>query len=93
MQEYFGVRSAGSRSPEIPKRTWIGKTLDAFVEFRLATRIDQERYRIVYKRTRKDTLHKFGNLYHKLQEKRNTKRDEKSMRLPGIDWQDPSSGA
>ena len=55
--------------------------------------MDDERYVIVYKRTRKDTLLKFGSLCHKLQEKQNAKRDEMSMHLPGIDWHDPGSGA
>jgi hypothetical protein len=93
LQEYFGFRSTGSRSPEIPKRTWVKKTLDALVEFRLATRVDDERYVIAYKRTRKDTLLKFGSLCHKLQEKQNAERDEKPMLLPGINWQDRGSVA
>lgn len=92
IQDYFGFRSTGPRSPEIPKRAWVKKTLDALVEFRLATRVDDERYVIEYKRTRRDTLLKFGSLCHQLQEKQNAKRDEMSMHLPGIDWQDPGSG-
>jgi hypothetical protein len=62
MQEYFGFQSAGPRSPGIPKAKWIRKALDALVAFRLASQKSDGQYTVGYKRTRGDTLKKFGKL-------------------------------
>ena len=86
LQEYYGFQSTGARSPEIPKRAWVTRALNALVEFKLAVRKNEDRYIVNYKRTRGDTLLKFGRLWHALEEKRSADKTEKTMLLPGVDW-------
>jgi hypothetical protein len=62
LQEYFGFKSNGPRSPEIPSIQWVRKALDALVAFKLATKSGDQQYVISYKRTKSDTLRKFGKL-------------------------------
>lgn len=62
LQDNYGFRSSGPRSPQIPQPSSVRKALDALVEFHLAERQVKGEYLIKYKRSRKDTLEKFGRL-------------------------------
>lgn len=62
LQEYFGFKSSGARSPEIPRARWVRKALDTLVSLKLAAKSGEGEYTITYKRTRGDTLRKFGRL-------------------------------
>jgi hypothetical protein len=62
LQDNYGFRSSGPRSPQIPKPSFVRKALDVLVEFHLAERQVEGEYLIKYKRSRKDTLEKFGRL-------------------------------
>jgi hypothetical protein len=70
LQEYFGFKSEGSRSPEIPRVRWVRKALDSLVEFKMADKADNGEYTIKYKRTRSDTLKKFGQLCYQLEQRK-----------------------
>jgi hypothetical protein len=69
LQEYFGFKSNGARSPEIPSITWVRKALDTLVNLKLAVRKGEGQYTVAYKRTRGDTLRKFGKLCFELEQK------------------------
>ena len=69
LQENYGFKSTGSRSPQIPQPSFIRKALDALIDFRLAERKMEGEYLIKYKRTRKDTLEKFGRLHFEFERK------------------------
>lgn len=72
VQEYFGFRSDGPRSVEIPRQKWIRRALDALVVFGMATRLDESRFRIKYRRYRskdRDTVAFFGRLQFKFQDR------------------------
>ncbi len=86
LQENYGFKSSGARSPEIPRQSTIRKALDALVEFRLAEVTSQSNYRVRYKRGRIDTLEKFGRLCFKRQLKAGKKsvRDDRTPSLPGM---------
>ena len=82
LQEYFGFKSEGPRSPEIPRVTWVRKALDSLVEFKMAEKRDNGEYIIKYKRTRSDTLRRFGRLCFKLEQKKaRTAPDPKQISL------------
>jgi len=85
LQEYFGAKSTGPRSPEIPKPSWVRKAFDALVEFKLAERQDDQRYVIRYKRTRSDTLRKFGRLCFQLEQKQKARAETTAPFLPGLE--------
>jgi hypothetical protein len=70
LQEYFGFASTGARSPEIPPLNWVRKALDALVAFKLASKKGDAEYVVAYKRTRGDTLRKFGKMCFELDQKR-----------------------
>jgi len=38
LQEYFGFKSSGPRSPEIPRPSWTRRALDYLVNFKMATK-------------------------------------------------------
>lgn len=84
LQEYFGFKSSGPRSPGIPPPRWVIKALNALVSSKMATRIDEGKYLVVYKRTRVDTLRKFGSLCFKLEQKRRRKPADRTPTLPGF---------
>lgn len=69
LQEYFGFKSSGPRSPEIPRQSWVRRALDLLVAFKTADRQGDGRYQVRYKRTRGDTLQKFGRLCHRQHQK------------------------
>jgi hypothetical protein len=69
LQEYFGFKSKGARSPEIPRSNWVRKALDALVAYKLAVKKKEGEYIVAYKRTRGDTLRKFGKLCFELEQK------------------------
>jgi hypothetical protein len=69
LQEYFGFKSNGPRSPEIPSSTWIRRALDTLVLGKLASKVKEGEYIIVFKRTRGDTLRKFGKLCFELDQR------------------------
>jgi len=69
LQEYFGFKSNGARSPEIPQASWVRKALDALASARLATKLGDGKFTVTYKRTRGDTLRKFGKLCFELEQK------------------------
>jgi len=48
LQVYYGFRSSGPRSPEIPRPTWVRKALDLLVESRMGTRTNEDEYTIRY---------------------------------------------
>jgi hypothetical protein len=74
LQEYFGFASTGARSPEIPPLNWVRKAFDALVSSKLALKKGDTEYIIAYKRTRGDTLRKFGKMCFDL--------DQKQMPVP-----------
>lgn len=69
LQEYYGFRSNGYRSPEIPRQSWVRRALDLLVQFRMAKVLSGEEYLILYKRTRGDTLKRFGRLCHRAEQR------------------------
>lgn len=69
LQDYFGSKSGGARSPGIPPSQWVKKALDALVAFKLAAPSGEGQYVVTYKRTRGDTLRKFGKLCFDLDRK------------------------
>lgn len=70
LQEYFGFTSTGARSPEIPPLNWVRKAFDALASSKLASKKGDTEYVIAYKRTRGDTLRKFGKMCFELDQKR-----------------------
>lgn len=84
LQEYYGSRSAGPRSPEIPRAKWVRAALDALVTFKMAKKEGDGGYVIKYKRTRRDTLEKFGRLNFRLEQKRKSRSDDGTPLLPGL---------
>jgi hypothetical protein len=85
LQLYYGFRSSGTRSPEIPRAGWVRKALDLMVESRMAKMVGDDEYLISYKRTRGDTLKKFGRLCFKAeQKKRRNSPGQLSLLPPGI---------
>ncbi len=70
LQSYFGFESRGPRSPEIPRAVWVRKALDALVDFKIATSTGDGEYAIGYRRTRGDTLRKFGKLCSQLEQRK-----------------------
>ena len=83
LQQYFGFVSTGARSPEVPRPSFVRKALDALVDFKIAERTKDE-YFIKYKRTRADTLKRFGTLLFNLTNKKAKAEAAKPPRLPGI---------
>jgi hypothetical protein len=82
LQQYFGFKSEGPRSPEIPRLKWVRKALDSLVEFKLA-KAENGEYVIKYKRTRIDTLSKFGRLcFQRDQRKARNAPDARQYPLP-----------
>jgi hypothetical protein len=69
LQDYFGFKSGGSRSPEIPRSRWVRKALDTLALSRLATKVKEGEYIVRYKRTRGDTLKKFGKICFELDQR------------------------
>lgn len=69
LQDYFGFKSNGPRSPEIPRSGWVRKALDTLVLSKLASKRKEGEYVVTYKRTRGDTLRKFGKLCFELDQK------------------------
>lgn len=86
LQEYYGFKSSGHRSPEIPRMKFVKKALDALVDFRLAEMMSAGVYRINYKRGKVDTLKKFGRLCSKrdLQARKTSGRSTTNPSLPGM---------
>ncbi|MGE3844946.1 MAG: hypothetical protein AB7I50_25560 [Vicinamibacterales bacterium] len=63
VQDFYGFRSEGAHSVEIPRLRWIRRALDALVTFGMAKRGSETRYEVRYRRLRsKDMLMKFGEL-------------------------------
>lgn len=85
LQDYFGWRSAGPRSPEIPKVGWVRSALEVLAEFRLARPKGNGEYVIQYKRTRGDTLKKFGRLCFLLEQRRMARADTGTPFFPGLE--------
>jgi hypothetical protein len=69
LQDYYGSSSSGPRSPEIPRSVWVKKALDALVSFKMAAKKESGIYEINYRRTKGDTLKKFGKLCFDLDQK------------------------
>ena len=85
LQEFYGYKSAGTRSPEIPRYSWVREALDALVKFKIADRgAKQDAYRVKYKRSNRDTLKKFGRLVAKLQTVRSSQSASSELALPGV---------
>jgi hypothetical protein len=84
LQEYFGFKSGGPRSPGIPPQDWTRKALDALVSFRLAVPNEGGKYTIQYKRSRQDTLRKFGALCHKFSGEALSHNDGQLSLLPDV---------
>jgi hypothetical protein len=81
LQEFFGFRSSGPRSPEIPRHKWVSRALDALVQFGMAEHRGNESYVIRYKRSRKDVLEKFGRLWFLAEQKRKAQAAEGALPL------------
>lgn len=84
LQENYGFRSSGSRSPQIPQPSFVRKALDVLVEFRMAERKTEGEYLIQYKRSRKDTLEKFGRLCFESENAKLKKTGPRHPLLPGM---------
>jgi len=82
LQVYYGFKSSGARSPEIPRQSWVRKALDLLVEFRMATRTNQDEYTIRYKRTRGDTLKRFGRLCFRAERRKGKSSADQLALLP-----------
>jgi hypothetical protein len=84
LQEYFGFKSSGARSPGIPPPSWARKALDALASSKLARRIDESKYQVEYKRSHVDTLRKFGLMCFKLAQKSRRGPADRTLTLPGL---------
>lgn len=84
LQLYFGFKSRGHRSPGIPPPNWVIKALDVLVSSKVAKRSGEGKYLIEYKRTRVDTLRKFGQMCFKLSQKRRPQAPGGTPTLPGL---------
>lgn len=84
LQENYGFRSSGARSPQIPQPSFVRKALDALVEFRMAEPKAEGEYLVKYKRSRKDTLEKFGRLCFESKEKKPKSASSDNPLLPGL---------
>ena len=82
IRQNYGFPSTGDRSPEIPKKKWVTKALNALVDFGMATRTKQDHYEVIYKRSNQDTLRKFGYKLFKLVTKKRKAQGSENMRLP-----------
>jgi hypothetical protein len=60
LQTYYGYKSAGPRSPEIPKANWVAEALDALTEFGLAQESGNGDYQVGYRQVRRDIVEFFG---------------------------------
>lgn len=60
LQTYYGYKSAGPRSPEIPKASWIAEALDALADFGLAQKSGNGDYLVGYRKVRRDIVEFFG---------------------------------
>jgi hypothetical protein len=66
VQEFYGFKSEGPRSVEIPKQKWIRRALEALVVFGYAKHQSGTMYQVRYRRLRsKDMLTTFGELCFK----------------------------
>src|SRR5258708_24272053 len=83
LQEYFGFKSNGARSPEIPRTSWVRRALDTLVSAKLAAKSREGEYTVQYKRTRSDTLRKFGKLCFELEQKMRSVPPSQLSLLPG----------
>ena len=95
LQEYFGFKSSGPRSPEIPRASWVRKAMDVLVDSKIAKKTGESSYSVRYKRGRGDTLKKFGKLCFQLeQKKRKTSPDQAQLHLglKSSDVEDPETG-
>lgn len=82
LQDYFGFRSTGPRSPEIPRAKWVRRALDALVSFGMAEAAANAQYVVRYKRGRTDTLRKFGLLCFKREQKAKRKPSNQMTLFP-----------
>lgn len=84
LQENYGFKSLGARSSEIPRPSFVQKALDALVDFNIAERSDDGEYLIKYKRSRKDTLEKFGRLCSESETKKLKRKPSSTPLLIGL---------
>lgn len=72
VQDFYGFRSDGAHSIEVPRVSWIRKALDGLVAFEMASNESDGNYRVRYRRYRtkdQDTISFFGRLADKYQER------------------------
>jgi len=86
MQEYYGQKPQRENDREIPPQKWIRDALDFLVEVRLDEKIDEERYRIHWKKLKhKDTLRTFAILELKLKKsKKRLCKEEDQLEFPNF---------
>lgn len=82
LQSYYGFQSSGTRSPEIPRPSWVRKALDLLVQFKMADAVSEDQYLIRYKRTRGDTLNRFGRLCFRAEKKAQKGSTNQMLLLP-----------
>jgi hypothetical protein len=85
LQEYYGFRSTGARSVEIPRKRFVRLAMDALVDFNLSEKTSTAEYLVKYKRTNIDTLKKFGRLCFQRERKMQKKAIDATPRLPGLE--------
>ncbi|MHA1280263.1 MAG: hypothetical protein ACTSQ8_24040 [Candidatus Helarchaeota archaeon] len=56
LQKTYGVVSHDDREISFPKRSWIKKSLNRFVDIKFSEEIDQNKYRIFFKKIRGNVL-------------------------------------
>jgi hypothetical protein len=87
-QDHMGIKIHVSRSRKshrfVTRQRFVRLAMDALVDFDLAEKTAGDEYLIKYKRTKVDTLKKFGRLCFQRERQLHQERYEHSPRLLGI---------
>ena len=59
LQRAFGAQASAPREIEYPKQAWIRRAMDCFVSLKLARRVDDDKYIVIYKEFRSDLIERF----------------------------------
>lgn len=63
LRKYYGFTGTDDHSPQIPRMSWVRKSLGRLVQFGLA-HVDKDEFVVHYRRLRGDPLKRFGKLVH-----------------------------
>ena len=70
LQKAFGARGGTKREVEYPKEAWVRRALNLFTDIDLASKVDDDAYRIWYREIRGDLIARFAQGREKSEKKR-----------------------